>query len=434
MKRGTLVIVLLLLFVNISRSQTADITNYGRIVIKHSPQTYDSLLSEFNEQNAKESYKRFYNEFINFELNDVDLSGALSDEIYEKRLKMMATEIQLPYNSIVKSYLNVYTRQSFIENILGRGQYFFPIFEEALYRHGLPMELKMLPVIESALIPKAKSTAAAMGLWQFMIGTGKSYGLEVNSFVDERCDPYRSTEAACRMLKDYYKMFGDWTLVIAAYNCGSGTVSRALSRVPNAATYWDLYDYLPRETRGYVPSFIAASYAYTYHKAHSLQPAMISHTLAVDTIKIDRMLHFDQISTTIGVPIEVIRELNPQYRLDIIPATARTYSLILPQKEISNFITHQGEIYAKDTLYLGKYLNVSNLGDGARTSEKRQVSSSSSKGSGSSSGKVTYKVRKGDTLGAIALRNKVTVKQIQSWNKLKSTALKIGQNIVIYKK
>lgn len=146
------------------------------------------------------------------------------------------------------------------------------------------------------------------------------------------------------------------------------------------------------------------------------------------------MLHFDQISTTIGVPIEVIRELNPQYRLDIIPATARTYSLILPQKEISNFITHQGEIYAKDTLYLGKYLNVSNLGDGARTSEKRQVSSSSSKGSGSSSGKVTYKVRKGDTLGAIALRNKVTVKQIQSWNKLKSTALKIGQNIVIYKK
>lgn len=432
MKRVNSILIILLLTCAV-QAQTGDTSNFGKLNITQTPQGYDSILTQIKERNSREAYKRFYNEFIQIDPSTVDLSGTLPDEVYEKRLKMMATEIQLPYNKIVKAYIAVYTRRGMLENIMGRGQYYFPIFEEALYRHGLPMELKMLPVIESALIPKAKSTAAAMGLWQFMTGTGKSYGLEISSFVDERCDPYKSTEAACQMLKDYYKMFGDWTLVIAAYNCGSGTVSRALSRVPNATTYWDLYDYLPRETRDYIPSFIAASYAYTYHKAHNMEPASVSHPLAVDTLNINRMLHFDQVTTTLGIPIEVIRDLNPQYRLDIVPATARTYSLVLPQREISNFITHQQEIYAKDSLYLAKYLNVSNLGDGARNSENRQLSSSASRGS-TKSGKVTYKVRKGDTLGAIAIRNKVTVKQIQGWNKLRGTNLKIGQNLVIYKK
>lgn len=433
MYRTLIAATILTLLCNLSSAQTGDVSNYGKLQIKQSPQSYDSLLMELKERNSKESYNRYVNEFILIDPEKVDLSSSLPDSILEKRLKMMATEIQLPYNNVVKSYLNIYTRRGMLESVLGRGQYYFPIFEDALYKHNLPMELKMLPVIESALIPKAVSTAAAAGLWQFMASTGKYYGLEVNSFVDERSDPVKATEAACLFLKDLYRMYGDWTLVIAAYNCGPGTVNRALNRVPNATTYWDIYDYLPRETRGYVPSFIAASYAYTYHKAHNMKPVSLSHPLATDTVTINKMTHFDQITSTLGIPIEIIRDLNPQYRIDIIPATDKPYTLILPQSEIGRYISMENEILAKDTLYLAKYLNVSNLSEAARANEGRQVGSSASKGSTSGT-KVTYKVKNGDTLGAIALRHKVTVKKIQGWNNIRGTKLKIGQNLIIYKK
>ncbi|CDN30333.1 Membrane-bound lytic murein transglycosylase D precursor [Mucinivorans hirudinis] len=402
--------------------------------LQDSSQGYDSLLYELRTNQSTEAFDRFYNEFIDIDPNEVDLSGALADDTYEKRLKMMATEIQLPFNQIVKTYINVYTRRNFIENILGRAQYYFPLFEEALYRHNLPMELKMLPVIESALIPKAKSSAAAVGLWQFMTGTGKSYGLEVNSFVDERCDPIKSTEAACKFLKDLYRMYGDWTLVIAAYNCGPGNVNKALKRVPNATTYWEIYNYLPRETRNYVPSFIAATYAYTFHKAHGFSPAQaLDHPMAVDTLMIDRMLHFDQISTTLNIPIELIRALNPQYRIDIVPAKGSVYSLTLPQSAVTSFIERESDIYAKDTLFLAKYLNISNLNDAALPREGRSVGSSASRGSTTGT-KVTYKVKKGDTLGKIASSYKVKVAEIQSWNKLRNTNVKVGQNLTIYRK
>lgn len=431
-KRYLLATVLMILSFTV-KAQTGDTQGFGNLKFEIPVESYDSMLVEFNTRNAREAYDRYVGEFINFDIDAVDLRSALPDQEYEKRLMMMATEIQLPYNDIVKRYIAVYTRKGLMERILGLAQYYFPMVEEALYRHGLPMELKMLPVIESALIPKAVSSAAAVGLWQFMLRTGKYYGLEVNSFVDERCDPLKSTEAACLMLKDLYKMYGDWTLVIAAYNCGSGNVNKALKRVPNAKTYWDIYDYLPRETRGYVPGFIAASYAYTFHKAHGLEPVAPSHTITTDTLTINRMMHFEQISTTIGVPVETLRELNPQYRKDIIPARGAKYILTLPQQDISAFIEKETDIYGKDSIYLEKYLNISNLSDIPSSSNSRQTSRAAS--SGSSSGtKIAYKVQKGDTLGKIALKYKVTVKQIQGWNSMKNTNLAVGKTLTIYRK
>lgn len=433
MKLNQILILILTLTATLaSKAQTGDVKNFGTFRTVCTPQGYDSILSEIRTSYSVEAYDRFYNEFINIDTETIAVNDD-DNELYEKRLKMMATEIQLPFNKVVKAYITVYLRKQFMEGILGRAQYFFPIFEEALYRHNLPMELKMLPVIESALVPRAKSIAAAVGLWQFMPATGKYYGLEINSFVDERSDPIKSTEAACRFLKDLYKMYGDWTLVIAAYNCGPGTVSKALQRVPNATTYWDIYNYLPQETRGYMPAFIAASYAYTYHKAHGLVPATPEHPLATDTVMVDQMIHFDQIATTLNIPTEILRTLNPQYRIDIVPAKGIKYPLTLPQASVTEFMDRRAEINAKDTLYLAKYLNVSNLNEAARLTENRKVASSISTGKSTGKG-VTYKVKKGDTLGAIANRYGVKVNELQSWNGIRGANIQIGQNIVIYRK
>ena len=357
-------------------AQTGDTRAFGMLALNgFSASTYDSLLADYTRQNVVDSYDTFVNEFIDVDLDRVDMTGALPDEVYAERLKMMATEVQLPYNDVVKKYIQIYTRKGGVmERVLGLAQYYFPIFEEALYRYKLPMELKMLPVIESALIPRAESRAAAVGLWQFMLRTGKYYGLEINSFVDERCDPVKSTEAACKYLKDMYKIYGDWTLVIASYNCGAGNVNKALERFrsahggADAKTYWDIYEYLPRETRGYIPAFIAATYAYTYYKAHDLNPTIPWHPLATDTVHVNRMLHLEQVATTLNIPIEVLRGLNPQYTVDVIPAKNQTYALTLPQEYMTSFVRESPEIYGKDSLYLAKYLNISNLSRRARTS------------------------------------------------------------------
>lgn len=417
-------------------AQTGNTRSFGRLAVNSaSASTYDSLLANYTRQNVVDSYDTFVNEFINVDLDRVDLTGTLPDAVYAERLKMMATEVQLPYNDVVKKYIAIYTRKGGVmERVLGLAQYYFPIFEEALYRYKLPMELKMLPVIESALIPRAQSSASAVGLWQFMLRTGKYYGLEVNSFVDERCDPVKSTEAACKYLRDMYKIYGDWTLVIASYNCGAGNVNKALARVPNAKTYWDIYEYLPRETRGYIPAFIAATYAYTYYKAHNLNPSIPWHPLATDTVQVNRMLHMEQVATTLNIPIEVLRGLNPQYTVDVIPAKTQSYALTLPQEYSASFIRESADIYGKDSLYLAKYLNISNL-----SQEQLTASSSSSRSSGGSAStkgtKVTYKVKSGDVLGKIAGRYDVTVNQLMSWNKIKSAkSLRPGQVLTIYRK
>lgn len=412
-------------------AQTANIENFGQINIAAEPNDYFELFASLSSTTAEQAYDRYVGEFINIdESSPVFSSGSSSDDnLYASRLRMMATEVQLPYNDVVRGYIRTYTRQGgTMESVLSMGRYYFPIFEEALYRNGLPMELKMLPVIESALIPAAKSHAAAIGLWQLMMPTAKYYGLEINSFVDERQDPRKSTEAACRYLKDLYKSYKDWTLVIAAYNCGPGNVNKAIKRAGSVGTYWDIWEYLPRETRGHVPAFIGASYGYTFYKAHNLNIREPKHTLAVDTVIIHRMMHLEQVSSTIDVSLDVLRALNPQYRIDVVPAIDKSYTLVLPEQMVGQFIDHENEIYSKDAVYLQKYLQMDNLSSKQAENLAAKVAPAYPKG------KTTYKVRSGDTLGAIALKYGVKVSEIQKWNSLSGTNIRPGQNIVMYPK
>lgn len=375
----------------------------------------DSLLAVWREQQYNDAYSKFFNDYI----REAPTSDSTPDSVYTKRLKALASPIQLPYNNVVKGYISRYTnpRSGTIARVLGMSQYYFPIIEDELLKEGLPVELRALPIIESALTPTAVSPMGATGLWQFMPTTGKSYGLEVNSLVDERRDPVRSTQAACRYLKDLYAIYNDWSLAIAAYNCGPGNVNKAIARSGGKGrTFWEIYDFLPRETRGYVPAFIGASYAYAYHRQHGIHLTEAPIPLSVDTIHVNRLMHLGQIASTIDVPIETLRQLNPQYKIDIIPATTKPYTLVLPQRNMAQYIDHEAEIYAKDSTYLKDYLNPTNL------AQKRQESASAT----------YYTVKRGDTLGAIARRYRVTTTQLMRWNSLKNAhSLRIGQRLRI---
>ncbi len=385
------------------------------------PAKYDSLLTVWHERSKHIAFETFFNEFIDIDTTQYRTSN-VPDSVYEARLKMILSPVQMPYNHIVKSHIIAYTtaKKSMMSKIMGRSQYYFPMIEAELDRAGLPLELRMLPVIESALDPTAVSYRGAAGLWQFMYSTGRHYGLEVTSFVDERRDPVASTRAACNFLKDLYDMFGDWTLAIAAYNCGPGNVTKAIRRAGgNTNNFWEIYHYLPRETRGYIPSFIAATYAYTFHRQHDIEPAEAPLPLATDTIMVSRLMHFRQIESTIDTPVEVIRRLNPQYKADIVPAIGKSYSLTLPMSDISLYLENEPQIQAKDTAYLAEYLKPSNID---KTKKEFSIES------------FTYKVKSGDTLSAIASRNGVTVSQIKKWNNIKNAdKLRIGQKLEIYR-
>lgn len=388
---------------------------------------YDSLLTQWYEGTMLESYEKYRHDFIELDF-DEDLASMNADQIpdsvFEARLRMIASVIQLPYNDVVKRYILAYTGRlkGHMQQMLGLAQYYFPIIEEELDRQGLPYELKILPMIESALQPKAVSRAGATGLWQFMLVTGKSMGLTVNSFIDERMDPQASTRAACQYLKQLYGIYGDWTLAIAAYNCGPGNVNKALRRAPDARTYWDIYEYLPRETRGYIPSFIAATYAYTFHRAHGMEPMLPPQPISTDTVTVHKMLHFEQISSTLDVPLELLRTLNPQYKLDIVPATDKPYTLVIPMQHLGEYVVKEPEIHAKDTVYLTKYVNPDNF-DPNRTPANLVAASPSG---------TTYKVQQGDILGSIARRFGVTVNALMRANNITDARrLRIGQTLQI---
>ncbi len=274
----------------------------------------------------------------------------VSDEEYTKRLQAMPTTIEMPFNSIVKQYIEMYLykKTRLVEEMVAMSHYYMPIFEAALERHHMPLELKYLPVIESALDPTATSRTGAGGLWQFMPGTGKGLGLELNSLLDERRDPYKSSEAAAVYLNDLYQIYNDWSLAIAAYNCGPGNVNKALRRAGGSGKqdFWDVYYYLPKETRGYVPCFIAACYVMTYYQKHGLKPTLMKKALVTDTIRVSRRIHFDQISHVLNIPIDELQVLNPQYRANIIPGDYNECTLILPSQQVSSFIMSQDSILA----------------------------------------------------------------------------------------
>ena len=397
----------------------ADAPRYNdRLAVDLSPVQIDSLLAVWRERQTLGAYEEFFSTYVGFDPAAAAAGDRTPDSVYVRRLRDLVSPVQLPYNYIVKGYIDRYTnvRSGTISRILGMSQYYFPLIEEELIKAGLPVELRALPIIESALSPTAVSPMGAAGLWQFMPATGKVYGLEVNSLVDERCDPVLSTRAACRYLKDLYTLYKDWTLAIAAYNCGPGNVNKALARAGDGSrTFWDIYDFLPRETRGYVPAFIGASYAYAYHKLHGIEFTEPPLPLATDTIRVDRLLHLGQVSSTIDIPMETLRQLNPQYKLDIVPATNKTYSLVLPQRYVCRYIQQQDSIFAKDSAYLKEYMNPANL------EKKRQQRSGT-----------IYTVKKGDTLGAIARKYRVTTAQLMRWNGIKNAnKLRLGQKIRI---
>ena len=388
---------------------------YDDMTLGLSAEQADSLVAVWRERQCGDSYQEFFDNYI---LVDSTAESTTPDSVYIQRLRALVSPIQLPYNNIVRGYINRYTdsRYGTISRILGMSQYYFPLIEDELLKEGLPVELRALPIIESALSTTAVSPMGAVGLWQFMPSTGKSYGLEVNSLVDERRDPVRSTQAACRYLKDLYAIYNDWSLAIAAYNCGPGNVNKAIARSGgNGRTFWDIYDYLPRETRGYVPAFIGASYAYAYHRQHGIELTEAPIPLATDTIRIDRLMHLGQIASTIDIPIETLRQLNPQYKLDIIPATTKPYTLVLPQRNITQYIANEPAIFAKDSAYLKEYINPANI------DKKRQERSGT-----------VSEVKTGETLGAIARRYRVTTAQLMRWNGIKNAhKLRLGQRIRI---
>ena len=385
------------------------------------PKCMDSLIASWNESQNARAFDKFFADYIAIDSLSSS-SASLPDSVYESRLRALASPVQLPYNPIVKRYIDRYTdtRYGTINRIMSLSQYYFPIIEEELLRAELPVELRAMPIIESALAATAVSPRGATGLWQFMPYTGKSYGLEVNSLVDERRDAVLSTRAACKYLRDLYKLYNDWTLAIAAYNCGPGNVNKALARAgAECKTFWDIYYFLPPETRGYVPAFIGATYAYNYHRQHGIEATPSPLPLATDTIHLNRIMHFEQVSSTIKTPIDVIRSLNPQYRLDIVPAVSKTYTLTLPRTDLSNYLVLQDTIMAKDTMYLAQYLKPTKADP-----SKQEFSIES----------YTYTVKKGDVLGAIARREGVTVKQLMQWNNIKDASkLRIGQKLEIYR-
>lgn len=386
---------------------------------------YDSLLSVWYKENIVNTLEDFTNEFIDIDLDeDFNPANALPDSIYEQRLNMIASEVLLPYNDVIKKYIITYTtkNRTLMSRIMGLAQYYMPIFEQELDLYGIPDEMKIVPIIESALNPKAMSPVGAGGLWQFMVQTGKSYGLEINSFVDERYDPIKSTKVAAKYLKDLYKIYEDWTLVIAAYNCGPGNVNKAIKRSNGGKTYWEIYSYLPKETRNHIPAFIAATYAYTFHKAHMIEPVEPPYPIATDTVMVNKMMHFNQIATTLNIPIDIIRSLNPQYKLDIVPAKEKEYSITLPLDDALMFVEKEHEIYAKDSIYLAKYQNKT----------LAQIESAATVALYSSGATVTYKVRSGDNLGAIARKYGTTAQKLMNINGISDPKkLKIGQVLTI---
>ncbi len=383
--------------------------------VEYTPAVADSLAAQLKREQVDEMFDQFFKDYI---CEPVEVSGdARLDSLYESRLKLLVSPIHLPYNSIVRSYIQRYTQPTGVmQNVLSLAQYYFPMIDEELIKAGLPVELHAMAIIESALRSTAMSRAGAAGLWQFMPTTGRSYGLQINSMVDERFDPVKSTKAACRYMKDLYNMYNDWSLAIAAYNCGPGNVNKALARAGgNPQSFWEVYWYLPSETRGYVPAFIAASYAYAYHQAHNISYVEPPMPLATDTIQVRRLLHFGQVASTIDVTTETLKMLNPQYKLDIIPATTQSYTLILPSNRVTDYIINCDSIYAKDSVYLKEYLNPS-------TVAKKMAETSI----------IYYKVKRGDTLGAIARKYRVTVKQLMRWNGIRNAnTLREGQRLRI---
>lgn len=401
-----------------------------------------------------------------------DYNPTFTTEEYQERLRRLPVVMEMPYNSVVQKFIDQYSGRlrRTVSYALRAGNFYIPIFEEALDYYGLPLELKYLPVIESALEPKAKSSAGAVGLWQFMLATGKRYDLKVNSLIDERQDPYKSSWAAARYLRDLYKIYRDWNLVIAAYNCGPTNVNKAIHRANGVRDYWTIYPYLPSETRGYVPAFIAANYIMNYYCEHNICPMKTKIPITTDTVTIMRDLHMQQVAELCNIDVEAIQALNPQYRTQLIPGSSGPMTLRLPTETLNTFIDLKDSVYnyrVDELLTRRSSVEVDDRLDNRSVASKRRAvrqqsasesssssrssasKSSSRKSSRSSSSKSSSRssrssrkskkekssasatVRKGDTLIEIAHRNGTTVEKLKKKNKIKGNMIKPGQKLKV---
>lgn len=391
----------------------------------------DSLLNVYNA-------KTYLSPDTNCNMRDVN--PIFSKDIYIDRLNRIPSVIEMPYNEVVQKFIDHYSgrlRRS-VSYMLGASNFYMPIFEEALDMYNLPLELKYLPVIESALNPKATSRVGASGLWQFMITTGKRYGLEVNTLVDERRDPIKASYAAAHYLSDLYKIYGDWNLVIAAYNCGPNQISKAIHRAGGEKDYWSIYPYLPKETRGYVPAFIAANYIMTYYCDHNICPMSTQLPAKTDTIMVNHNVHFEQIASICGVNIDQVRSLNPEYRTDIIPGDVKLSPLCLPQTAINTFIDAKDSVYnyKTDELFTKrKEVEVeepqptiqshrSYYSHKSRSHSRRSARKPKSKGK-------SVTIESGQTLSDLAVKYHTTVKKLRKINGISGSGIRAGKKLKV---
>jgi len=340
------------------------------------------------------------------------------DSVYEKRIEDLniQTPIELTYNKEVKSFIELYAvkKRDLTAKMLGLAEIYFPMIEEVLDKYDMPLEIKYLAVVESALNPSAGSKAGAKGLWQFMYGTGKVYGLHVSSLVDDRFDPYQSTVAACEHLSDLYDIYHDWSLALAAYNSGAGNVNRALRRAGGTNNYWAVWPFLPRETRGYVPAFIAVNYVMNYYKEHNIYPMRPGiFYYDIDTVTVKQVLHFDQLNEMIGIPLDELEFLNPQFKQGIIPSNGKKYTLRVPRKFVADYLNNEQSLYAYKTK---KGIERDKLLEAVKQAKNRNI----------------HIVRRGENLGLIAKHYHVYVNQLKRWNNLRSNTIYPGQRLVVY--
>ena len=347
----------------------------------------------------------------------------MTDTMYAKRLSSMLTIIRTPYNAMVRSCIDRYTvkNRSQVSYMLGISEFYMPMIETEIDRLGLPHELKYLPVIESAMNPKAVSRMGAKGLWQFMFPTAKHYGLKSNNYIDERFDPLKATRAALTYLKDLYDMFGNWELAIAAYNCGPGNVNKAIKRSGGKTDFWKIYSWLPKETRGYLPALIAANYVMTFYEDHGICPMEPNIPVDTDTIHVNKNLHFKQIAEVCNADIEEIRALNPQYIKDIIPGENETYVLRLTNSMIASFVENEDSVYKHNAEVHFPQASVEKILTDAKKNDD---------GTGNL---IRHKIKNGETLGSIAIKYHVKVSQIMKWNNMRNTNIRAGKYLKIYK-
>ncbi len=440
-----LILVSLTLITHLSFSQSATdtTTSVNLLEFKNAQANLDSLLNEWYVKNA------IANDSIYRSSRGLEHYTKVADSIIIERLNKIPTSIQMSFNSDVRKWLDLYLKSGeyVMPTLLGLSQYYYPIFDEIFDANGIPLELKHLAVVESALNPQAVSPAGATGIWQFMFSTGKMYGLNINTLIDERKDPYTATLAAAKLFKELYRIYGDWMLAIAAYNCGPGNVTRALSRAGEGANYWDIYNFLPVETRGYIPAFVAMTYLMTYSNEHNFYPVKITLPMYSDTVIVTEKLHMKQVAEVLSLSLEELRDMNPQYKKDLIPGNTDKCYLRLPFQKANLFASLSDSIYHyKDSIYLNtvkvktpttvaatKYIASTSTSTYTEKTEKvEKEETPCDVGNLVGKTELIYTVKSGDTYGFIANWYNVSTTELKCWNNTTSNKLSIGDKIIVY--